>query len=65
MSSRSTNLPFFSDIQNGSFIDRGTLISPAGTGLRGTYSFIYSDDQLKAELTVCRIHNLAAYTGIA
>ncbi len=29
-------------------------ISPAGTGLWENYSFIYSDDQLKAELTVSR-----------
>ena len=33
---------------------RGTLISPAGTGLWETYSFIYLNSQLKAELTVCR-----------
>ena len=35
-------------------MNRGTLISPAGTGLWETYSFIYSNSQLKAELTVCR-----------
>ncbi len=29
-------------------------ISPAGTGLWEIYYFIYSDDQLKAELTECR-----------
>ena len=29
-------------------------ISPAGTGLRKIYSFLYSDGQLKAELTECR-----------
>ena len=34
-------------------MNRGTLISPAGAGLWETYSFIYSYDQLKAELTVC------------
>ena len=39
---------------NDSFLSRGTLISPAGTGLWETYSFIYLNDQLKAELTVCR-----------
>ena len=33
---------------------RGTLISPAGTGLWETYPFIYSNNQLKTELTVCR-----------
>ena len=32
--------------------NRGTFISPIGTGLRETYSFIYSNGQLKAELTV-------------
>ncbi|MDY4838508.1 MAG: hypothetical protein SO160_09840 [Lachnospiraceae bacterium] len=32
---------------------RGTLISPAGTGLWETYSYIYLNSQLKAELTVC------------
>ena len=35
-------------------MNRGTLISPAGTGLWKNYSFIYLNDQLKAELTVCR-----------
>ena len=35
-------------------MNRGTFISPAGTGLWETYSFIYSNSQLKAELTVCR-----------
>ncbi len=35
-------------------MNRGTFISPAGTGLWETYSFIYSNSQLKAELTVYR-----------
>ena len=35
-------------------MNKGTLISPVGTGLWENYSFIYSDDQLKAELTVSR-----------
>ena len=39
---------------NDSFVSRGTLISPAGTGLQETYSFIYLNNQLKAKLTVCR-----------
>lgn len=52
--SQSTNLPDFSKISKGSLRNRGTLISPSGTGLWEIYSFIYSNDQLKAELTVCR-----------
>ena len=48
MSSPSTNLPFFWEFWNGSTENRGTFISPAGTGLGETYSFIYSNGQLKA-----------------
>ena len=54
MSSQSVNPPNFKGIQNGSTENRDTLISPAGTGLWKNYSFIYSNSQLKAELTVCR-----------
>ena len=52
--SQSTNLPNLEKIWSSSLMNRGTLISPAGTGLWETYSFIYSNSQLKAELTVCR-----------
>ena len=54
ISSQSTNLSDFEKKQNDSGGMRGTLISPAGTGLWKNYSFIYLNDQLKAELTVCR-----------
>ena len=54
MSSQSVNPPNFKGIPNGSTENRDTLISPAGTGLWKNYSFIYSNSQLKAELTVCR-----------
>lgn len=54
MSAQSANLPTFWKIQNGSSVIRGTFISPAGTGLWENCSFIYSNSQLKAELTVCR-----------
>lgn len=36
-------------------MNRGTLISPAGAGLWENCSFIYSNSQLKAELTVYRV----------
>ena len=42
-------------IRIGSGENRGTLISHDGTGLWENYSFIYLDDQLKVELTVCRM----------
>lgn len=54
MTAQSTNLPNFRRTGNGSILNRGTLISPAGTGLWETYSFIYLSGQLKAELTVSR-----------
>ena len=41
MSSQSTNLSDFEKKPNDSGRMRGTLISPAGTGLREDYSFIY------------------------
>ena len=52
MSVQSAGLPLFERAENGSFMNSGTLISPAGTGHWETYSFIYSNNQLKAELTV-------------
>lgn len=52
--SQSTNLSIFEKYENDKNKSNGTLISPAGTGLWETYSFIYSNNQLKAELTVCR-----------
>ena len=51
---KGANLPFFEMLASGRIMNRGTLTSPAGTGLWETYSFIYSNSQLKAELTVCR-----------
>ena len=51
---QSTNLPFFERYRMAVLWYKGTLISPAGTGLREIYSFIYLDNQLKAELTVLR-----------
>lgn len=55
ISSLSTILPIFWEIQSGSTESRGTLISSIGTGLWETYSFIYSSGQFKVELTVRRI----------
>ena len=52
--SQSTNLSHFLILQNDSLWSRGTLISPAGTGLWEIYSFIYSNSQLKTKLTVLR-----------
>ena len=54
MQVQSTNLPIFKELRMEAFNNRGTLISPAGTGLWVAYSFIYLSGQLKAELTVCR-----------
>ena len=54
MPAQSTNLLVFESIRRAG-PGRGVLkISPARTGLLKTYSSIYSDDQLKAELAVCR-----------
>ena len=51
---KGANLPFFEMLASGRIMNRGTLTSPAGTGLWEIYSFIYLSGQLKAELTVCR-----------
>ena len=54
MSLAGSNLSIFSDIQSQSIADRGTLISPVGTGLWEICFFICSNRQLKVKLTVCR-----------
>lgn len=46
------NLPFFEMLTSGRTMSKGTLTSPAGTGLWEICSFIYLSGQLKAELTV-------------
>ena len=51
---QSANLPIFCNFKNGSSVNRDTLISPAGTGPWEIYSFIYSNSQFKADLTICR-----------
>ena len=51
---KGANLPFFEMLGSGRIMSRGTLTSPAGTGLWETYSFIYLSGQLKTELTVRR-----------
>ena len=52
--SQSTNLSISEKYENDKNKSNGTLISPAGTGLWETYSFIYLNGQLKAELMVFR-----------
>lgn len=44
MSIQHANLSIFERIMNDSLVSRGTLISPAGTGLWEIYSFIYLND---------------------
>ena len=51
---KGVNLPFLEMLTSGRTMSRGTLTSPAGTGLWEIYSFIYLSGQLKAELTVRR-----------
>ena len=68
MFSPSTNLPCFLELWNGSTEKRGIFVSSIGTGLGETYSFIYSNGQLKAELTVrrtiCQVPELDVLFGI-